>query len=129
MTDKNEGQVTLDDVATDRKRFAEAHAHMKGRAYFEWLVGGLLFAATFSVAIWFLRPNVPTATYIIFIGISFFVSGFAAFMNTQKTKEWYRAKAAELDSVENRIRAGERVPRPNHLPQPTANRSAAEHRS
>lgn len=120
MPNDNDWQVTLDDVASDRKGFSEAKAQLKKRVPLHWLIFGGSFSSVFSLAVWFLRPNAPLATYIILIVVSFVVSGFMVFMEMRNWDKWYATKAAELDSVENRVRSGERVPRPNPPLQPTA---------
>lgn len=125
MGDDNNGEVTLDDVASDRMHFAEARRRLKARAPLECVIGGGIFAVGFTVAIWFVRPSAPFATYIIVTVISFVVSAVAVFLNGRERDTWYQAKAAELDGVENRIRSGERVPRPNPLMQPTGKKRPA----
>jgi hypothetical protein len=113
MADDNDLHVTLDDVATDRMRFAEAQKHLKARAPLEFMLGGTVFTVGFAVAVWFLRPSTSPAIYMIIAVTSFLVSGIAVFLNAKKRDDWYRAKGEELDSVEARIRSGERVLRPN----------------
>ena len=112
MTDNSTECVTLEDVASDRVNFAKAHMLMKARTPKEWLIGGTIFTVGFSLTTYFLRPNAPLAIYLIIAATSFAVSGMVVFMNTRQTAEWYKAKAAELDGVEYRIRCGEKVPRP-----------------
>ena len=121
MMDSHGEQVSLDDVASDRKNFADAHAYLKSRAPLEWLLGGTVFSVGFSLLVLFVRPAAPLAIYLFITIMSFVISGFAVYLNMKKTADWYTAKAAELDSVENRIRAGEKVPRPN----PSINTDAA----
>ena len=125
MASEHEAHVTLEDLASDRRGFSEARARLKTRALWEWLIGGTAFSAIFSLAVWLLRPNTPTIAYEILVVASYTVAAFAVFMNMQKASEWYRGKAAELDSVERRIRAGERVLRPN----PTIERDARKTRA
>ncbi|MFA7291749.1 MAG: hypothetical protein WC023_05810 [Rhodocyclaceae bacterium] len=121
MTTSSAEQVSLDDVASDRRKFSDAHAYLKARAPLEWLMGGAVFSVGFGMVVWFLHPASPLAIYIGIVITSFFISGFAVYLNARQVATWYKSKEAELDSVESRIRAGENVPRPN----PSINTDAA----
>ena len=121
----SDGHVTLDDVASDRMHFAEAQKHLKVRTPLEWALGGCLFSVVFSVAIWFVRPSTPFAIYILVVIMSLLLGAVAVFLNGKERDKWYKAKAADLDSIEKRIRSGERVPRPNPLMQPTGKKQPA----
>ncbi len=91
----------------------------------EWVFGGSVFAVVFAIATWFVRPDAPLAVYVIVVVVSFLVAAVAVFLNGKERDKWYRAKAAELDGIEKRIRSGERVPRPNPLMQPTGKKQPA----
>src|SRR5438105_2010257 len=101
----NDRQVTLDDVASDRMHFAEAQRHLKARVPLEWVLGSSLFAVVFAVATWLLRPSTPLVIYILIVVVSFLVGAVAVFLNGKERNKWYEAKAAELDSIEKRIRS------------------------
>jgi hypothetical protein len=119
------GLVTLEDVATDRQRLAEAHRRVNARRPFEWLLGGSLFTMVFGVITWFLNPATPLGIYVIIAIVSFATGGFAVLMNMKEQTKWRMAKEGELDSIERKIRAGERVPRPNTSFQGTRRHKSA----
>lgn len=118
-------QVTLDDVTSDRMHFSEAQRHLRRRAPLEWVLGSSLFSVVFTLAIWLMRPGAPLAIYILIVILSFLIGALAVFLNGKERDKWYKAKAVELDSIEKRIRSGERVPRPNPLMQPTGKKRPA----
>jgi hypothetical protein len=110
MANEKDRRVTLDEVASARMHFAEAQRRLKARAPLEWAIGGCLFAVAFTGGIWLVRPSTPLAIYILVAVTAFLVSAAAVFLNGIARDKWYKAKTAELDSVEERVRSGERMP-------------------
>jgi hypothetical protein len=119
------GYVTLEGVASERRAFAEAHRQLKARNPVEWLMGSSFFTIVFWVTIWFLRPSATFGIYVIIAVLSFMTGGVTVLLGIKKQREWYKAKEVELNVIENKIKAGEKVSRPNTSFQGTRRDEAA----
>lgn len=119
------GYVTLEDVASDRHTFAEAHRQLKARNPIEWLMGSSMFTIVFGFTTWFLQPSATFGIYVIITVGCFMTGGVTVLLGVMKQREWYKAKEIELEAIENKIKAGEKVPRPNTSLQGTRRDEAA----
>jgi len=126
MLNDNE-YVTLEDVTSARQALTEAHRRLNTRRPIEWLLGSSMFAFVFGVTTWFLQPSAPLGLYVIITVACFVTGGVTVLFSVKKQKAWRKAKEDELEIIENKIRAGEKVPRPNTSCQGTGRDEAAPH--
>jgi Flp pilus assembly protein TadB len=119
--------VTLEDVTSDRQALAEAHRRLNARRPIEWMLGSSMFAVAFGVTTWFLQPSATLGLYVIITVVCFVTGGVTVLLNKKEQRAWRKAKEDELEIIENKIRAGEKVPRPNPSCQGTRRDEVAPH--